>query len=238
MEVDKMVMANPQTPARSREGTTSQPHRSAADPQEQTSEVSETLEVFAKRSVLSQLVPALVSAALLWSCYFPLAQGWLAWVALVPLLSLVRSPARPRYAYWSAYAGGLSFFLPVLQWLRVGDYNMMYYSWGALATYCAAYFPLAIFLTRQIDRRTSLPFTLVFPAVWTALEFLRSYLLTGFPWYYLAHTQHDYLRLIQISDLGGAFAVSFVVAAVNALIFEWLSRNRWFRRLFAFPEIL
>jgi apolipoprotein N-acyltransferase len=233
MEVDKMIMANPQTPARSREGTTSQPRRSAADPQEQT---SETWEVWAKRGWLPNLVPALASAALLWSCYFPLAQGWLAWVALVPLLTLVRSPARSRYIYWSAYAGGLAFFWPVLQWLRVGDYNMMYYSWGALATYCAAYFPLAIFLTRQIDRRTSLPLVVVFPAVWTALEFLRSYLLTGFPWYFLAHTQHDYLSLIQISDLSGAYAVSFLVAAANALIFELLNRTRWFRALFALDE--
>src|SRR5260370_2701813 len=207
MEVDKMIMANPQTPARSLEGTTSQPRRSAADPEEQT---SETWEVWAKRGWLPNLVPALASAALLWSCYFPLAQGWLAWVALVPLLTLVRSPARSRYIYWSAYAGGLAFFWPVLQWLRVGDYNMMYYSWGALATYCAAYFPLAIFLTRQIDLRTSLPLTLVFPAVWTALAFLRSHLPPGFPWSFVAHTNHDYLSLIRISDWAAAYAVSFL----------------------------
>src|SRR5437773_2486070 len=156
MEVDKMVMANPRSPARLRDKTTCQ---------EEAAKISETSEVMSNRGWLTNLVPALASAALLWSCYFPLAQGWLAWVALVPLLSLVRSQARPRYIYWSAYVGGLAFFWPVLQWLRVGDYNMMYYSWGALATYCAVYFPLAIFLTRQIDRRTSLPLVVVFPAV-------------------------------------------------------------------------
>ena len=36
------------------------------------------------------LLPALASAALLWLCYFPVNWGWLAWVALVPLLALVR----------------------------------------------------------------------------------------------------------------------------------------------------
>src|SRR5262245_16170292 len=227
MEAHEMVMANPQTPTKVRERVTLQ---------EEASEGLETSKVLSQAGWLASLVPALASAALLWSCYFPLAQGWLAWIALVPFLSLVRSQSRPRCIYWSAYAGGLAFFWPVLQWLRVGDYNMMYYSWGALATYCAGYFPLAIFLTRQIDSRTSLPLTFVFPAVWTALEFLRSYVLTGFPWYYLAHTQHDYLPIIQISDLGGAYAVSFLIAAVNALIFEWLHRTRWFRGLFAFPQ--
>jgi len=238
-----MVMANPQTPASSGQGTIPEP-----DPQTSTinlrssmldpnSETASETGVW-KRKWIPQLVPALMTAGLLWACFFPLAQGWLAWIALVPFLSLVRSQARPRYVYWSAFAGGLAFFLPVLQWLRVGDYNMMYYSWAALATYCAVYFPLAIFLTRQIDRRVPLPLILVFPAVWTALEFLRSYVLTGFPWYYLAHTQHDYLSVIQISDLGGAYAVSFLVAAVNALIFEWLQCFGGFRALFSLPERL
>lgn len=177
-----------------------------------------------------------MTAGLLWASFFPLAWGWMAWAALVPFLCLVRSQARARRIYWSAWAGGLAFFWPVLQWLRVGDYNMMYYSWGALATYCALYFPLAIFLTRQIDRRTILPLVLAFPAVWTALEFLRSYVLTGFPWYFLGHAQHDYLQVIQISDLGGAYMVSFLVAAGNVVIFEWFYQSRWFRAMFALPE--
>jgi apolipoprotein N-acyltransferase len=231
-----MIMANPQIPGTQPEEITSD--RQEFEPKEESYEMVETSRFLLKRPWLVHLVPALMTAALLWSCFFPVGQGWLAWIALVPFLTLVRSQARRRYIYWSAFAGGLAFFWPVLQWLRVGDYNMMYYSWGALATYCAAYFPLAVFLTRQIDRRSSLPLAIVFPAVWTALEFLRSYLLTGFPWYYLAHTQHDNLRLIQIADLGGAYAVSFLVAAVNALIFVWLSRSRRFRWLFAFSEIL
>src|SRR5438874_13304294 len=70
------------------------------------------------------LLPALASAALLWACYFPLAWGWLAWVALVPLLCLVRSDARPRRIYLAAWVGGLAFFWPVLQWMRVADFRM------------------------------------------------------------------------------------------------------------------
>jgi len=36
------------------------------------------------------LAPALATGALLWMCYFPLAWGWLGWVALVPLLWFCR----------------------------------------------------------------------------------------------------------------------------------------------------
>jgi apolipoprotein N-acyltransferase len=183
-----------------------------------------------------RLLPSLASAGLLWSCYFPLAWGWLAWVALVPLLCLVRSETRPRRIYLCAWMAGLAFFWPVLQWLRVGDYNMMYFSWAALATYCACFFPLAIFLIRLLDRRLRLPLILSLPVAWTALEFLRAHFLTGFPWYFLAHSQHDFLPLIQIADLGGAYTVSFLVAAVNAFVFEVLYSRRRFRTLFALPE--
>ena len=44
--------------------------------------------------------------------------------------------------------------------------------------------------------------------------------MTGFPWYLLAHSQHEFLPIIQITDLGGGFAVSLLVAAVNAFVFD------------------
>jgi apolipoprotein N-acyltransferase len=181
-------------------------------------------------------VPALLSGGLLWMCYFPLAQGWLAWIALVPLLVLVRSPATAWRVTLAAWLGGLVFFWPVLQWMRVAD-DRMYYTWAGLATYCSFYFPLAIAFLRVLDRRTRLPLILTVPAVWTALEYLRSWLMSGFPWYFLGHTQHDYLAVIQISDLAGAYAVTFLVAMVNALAFETLARQAWFRRWFALPEV-
>src|SRR5690349_2174070 len=64
--------------------------------------------------------PALATAGILWLCYFPAACGWLAWVALVPLLCLVRLPRRPwRFPHLAAYAGGLAFYLAAIQWMRV-----------------------------------------------------------------------------------------------------------------------
>jgi apolipoprotein N-acyltransferase len=180
---------------------------------------------------MPRLLPALFSAGLLWLCYFPLAWGWLGWVALVPLLCLVRSEGRARNIYWSAYAAGLAFFWPVLQWMRVADYRM-YATWAMLATYCALYFPAAIYLLRKLDRGTALPLVITVPVVWTALEFVRSFLLTGFAWYYLGHTQHAFLPLIQIADVTGAYGVTFLVAAANAWIFELLFRQEWFRQFF------
>src|SRR5262249_3000604 len=163
----------------------------------------------------------LTTGGLLWLCHFPVAWGWLAWVALVPLLALVRSPARTRTIFLCAFAGGIFFYLPALQWMRVADPRMNY-TWVGLAIYCAFYFPLAIFLVRMLDRRTSLPLPVTLPVVWTALEFLRSHVFTGFSWYLIGHTQHNWLPIIQVADLTGAYGVSLLVVAVNAVLFEAL----------------
>jgi apolipoprotein N-acyltransferase len=182
------------------------------------------------------LVPALLTGALLWLCHFPAALGWLAWIALVPVLCLVRSGATAWRIYPSALVGALAFYGPALQWMRVADYRM-YATWVGLTLYCALFFVLGIALVRRLDRHGRLPLALTLPAVWTAVELTRSWFLTGFPWYYLAHTQHDVLPLIQIADLGGAYAVSFLVAAVNAVVFELLYTRGWFRRLFGLPDL-
>jgi apolipoprotein N-acyltransferase len=181
------------------------------------------------------LVPAVASATLLWMCFHPLAWGWLGWIALVPLLCLVRSEARPRRIYFVAYLGGAIFFFPVLQWMRVADHRM-YATWMMLAFYCSLYFPTAIYLTRVLERRTPLPLILTFPAVWVGLEYCRSFLMEGFAWYLLAHTQHEYLTIIQVSDLGGVFAVSLLVAAANAIVFDVLYQFRGFRAFLKLRE--
>jgi apolipoprotein N-acyltransferase len=116
--------------------------------------------------------------------------------------------------------------------MRVAD-PRMYYTWWALAVYCSLYLPVAILLIRRLDRLTGLPLVLTVPVVWTALEFFRVHFGTGFGWYLLGHAQHSYLVVIQVADLAGVYAVSFMAAAVNALVFELLCANRHFRTFFS-----
>jgi len=182
-----------------------------------------------------RLLPALATGGLLWLGHFPVAWGWLAWVALVPLLCLVRRAASARCVFLCAWVGGLVFFVPALQWMRVA-HPAMYATWLALAIYCSLFVPVGICLVRWLDRRTSLPLVVTLPVVWTALEFFRAHFGGGFPWYFLSHTQHALLPVIQVSDLAGAYAVTFLIAAVNALAFELLYTRRGFRCFFALSD--
>jgi len=62
--------------------------------------------------------------------------------------------------------------------------------------------------------------------MWTGMEMLRVHLFTGMPWELLGHTQYRQLWLVQIADLGGAYAVSFVMTLASVAAVELALRAR------------
>lgn len=187
----------------------------------------------APAGVRGVLKVSLLTAILLWASFTPVGFGPLAWVALVPLLLLVRLERPTRWMYRGIYLGGFAFWYASLQWMRLGD-PTMYIAWTAFAVYLACYFPLFVGLTRVAVWRLRVPLIIAAPAVWIGLDYIRAYALTGFSWYQLAHTQIHWLELIQISDLVGAYGVSFVVAMSSAAFVE-LVPQRWFAVLGLLP---
>lgn len=163
----------------------------------------------------AQLIAA--SLVLLYCSFTPLEFAPAAWVALVPLLPLVQSRYLPRGTY--LVLTGLAFLwsLSTLQWMRLGHITM-YGALVALAAYLSLYFPAFLMLSRRLVATGRIPVWLAVPIVWVALEYARAYLLTGFSWYYLGHSQYRWLTLIQISDITGAYGVSFLVAIVSSVI--------------------
>ncbi|MEX0717654.1 MAG: apolipoprotein N-acyltransferase [Planctomycetaceae bacterium] len=173
------------------------------------------------------------TAALLWASFTPLDWGPLAWVALVPLILLIRLPRPTRSMYRAVLAGGFLFNLMSLQWMRLG-HAAMYPAWVATAAYMALYFVLFVGLSRVAVHRLRVPLWVAVPVVWVGLEYVRGHFLTGFGWYYLAHTQYRWLELIQISDVTGAYGVSFLIALANAALAGLVPESA-FRKLRLLP---
>lgn len=188
------------------------------DPDISVAEIISRARAVAPSSV-GPLWMALASGVALWTCFPPVDCGPLAWVALVPLLLVVRMPRPTRKMYLYTALGGWLFALMTLQWMRLGDPSM-YLAWGALAFYVGLYFPVFVGLTRVAVHRAGLPLVVSAPLVWVGLEFVRAYVMTGFSWYYLGHSQYRWTSLLQISDLVGAYGVSFLVMMGNACIAE------------------
>jgi apolipoprotein N-acyltransferase len=112
---------------------------------------------------------------------------------------------------------GFGFWLAALHWLRLPHEDTKY-GWLALSFYLAFYLPMFVGLARVAVHRLGLPVILAAPVVWTGLELARAHLLTGFTMASLGHTQYEWIELIQISDLAGAYGVSFVVMFVAACL--------------------
>ena len=183
-------------------------------------------------------LPAVASGVLLWGAFFPLDLGTLGFVALVPWLTLVRAPVSNRRRYFAAYVGGVTFFALATNWVRVA-HPMMYLSWLGLAAVMPLFWLGVLAILRRLDR-LGVPLAVAVPVAWVAMEYVRMHFPTGFPfmkhvgayqmigfgWYFLGYTQHAFLPLIQVADLGGVYAVSFVVGAVNGAVAEVVMKRR------------
>src|SRR5262245_9013353 len=171
-----------------------------------------------RRLLASPIVAGLATALLLYCSFFPLNWGWLGWVAVVPLLALVAH--HDKGVYRAAWLGGLAFAVPALQWVRLASLPM-YATWLGLVVFISLHFLLFVWAARRLTRRAGVPLLLAAPVAWVALEYARAHVGIGFAWYYLGHTQHEWLPFIQIADLFGAYGVSFLVMMGNVILFEW-----------------
>jgi apolipoprotein N-acyltransferase len=186
----------------------------------------------AARSALTQrndgtypLVSSLASGLALWCAFPPADWGWLAWVALIPLFRMIVRPGSRRALYGGAWAGGLAFWLLAIQWVRLSDPGA-WLGWLTMGVTLSLSWPAFLAMGRLAVLRLRLPLMVAAPVLWVALEYVRAYFLTGFPWYYLAHSQHGALSLIQIADFSGALGISFVIALVNATCVDLLEHFR------------
>ncbi|MBL8819523.1 MAG: apolipoprotein N-acyltransferase [Planctomyces sp.] len=170
-----------------------------------------------KGSLRGVILLAVASLILLYCSFTPIEFGTAAWLVLIPLGQLVRVRYLPRWTY--VVLTGLAFIWSVatLQWMRLGHVTM-YGAMFALAAYLSLYFPAFLVISRRLVATCRLPAWLVMPVTWVALEYARAYLLTGFSWYYLGHSQYRWTTLVQISDLTGAYGVSFIVALISSVI--------------------
>lgn len=163
----------------------------------------------------------LLSAMLMSTISAPISLWPLAFVCLTPWTYAAYTASRPTLFHLLSYLFGTLYFLVNLYWLwPVTDLGL-----GALAIYLGFYWMLAGWAVRSGWRR-GLPAALVLPVVWVACEFLRAFVMTGFPWLFVGHAFYEQLWLIQISDITGAYGVSFVALAVNGALADWLVCRR------------
>ena len=130
----------------------------------------------------------------------------------------------------SGFAFGLGLFVAGVSWIYVSlhDIGGMLAPVAGLATLivCAfiALFPAAAgWLQARIPAHPFVRACLLIPASWTLFEWLRSWVLSGFPWLSLGYAAVGW-PLQGYAPLGGVFALSFLTLALAGML--WLLATR------------
>ena len=170
-------------------------------------------------------IPAVVSGVLV-TLSFPTVQlGWLAFVALTPVLSaFARVKPTGREAFRTGFLFGGTCYLTMLWWIvkliPTADVTIPWLMTPALVIlvlYLAVYPAFFFLILSSVTRYRRVALLLMAPALWVLLEGVRARSELGFPWGSMGYALSYTPPLIQGAAFGGLPFLSFLVVAVNAL---------------------
>ena len=171
---------------------------------------------------------AILSALLLTLSFPNFDLGFLAWIGLVPFFLAIRGKSLKTVLRLS-YLVGVGFFFGVFFWINsVKGVTLLHYS--VLGLYLGLYFPLFGLFFHFASRKNSYPLVITAPALWIAVEYLRSNAgFAALPMGLLGYTQHQNLSLIQMASFTGIYGVSFIIVLANAAIADlivcWIEKR-------------
>ena len=157
-------------------------------------------------------------AGLLLAVAFPkFSVAGFAWVAPALMIFAARGKTGAE-AFRVGYVSGLAFWLASLYWLLLMPAAKAFtiLGWLALSAYVALYVGAWVWLVANYKFQTSrwsqrVRWTVAGAAAWVALELLRGWLFSGFPWSLLGASQYQLVPLLQIASITGVYGVSFLV---------------------------
>ncbi|MBT2906435.1 apolipoprotein N-acyltransferase [Streptomyces sp. McG8] len=167
-----------------------------------------------RRSVVAAVVGALPVLA------FPAPNlWWIAYVALVPWLLLIRAAPTGRRAAFDGWWGGFGFMLAMHHWLLPSLHvftfviaallGVLWAPWGWLVRRTLGGSPSA--------RRVAAAL-LVVPSGWLTIELIRSWQGLGGPWGVLGASQWRVEAALRLASVGGVWLPSFLVVALNVAV--------------------
>src|SRR5688572_21103095 len=174
-----------------------------------------------------------ILSGVLFALAFPNAAiGWLAFIALTPLLIAVVRAKSGWEAFFLGWAGQTTAWLLMVPWVvRVmSHYGGLPVFIGvllfiAMALILGLYGGVFAFVVRRLRLGIEFRLWLLVPLAWAGVEYARTYLLSGFPWNLIATTIVDYTPLIQIDRFGGPYFVGALIVFPSAVAAWWITQR-------------
>jgi len=184
---------------------------------------------------------AVLSGGLVTSCFAPFNQTWACWIALTPLLAAVwfsggKAKRRGVRDLLLGYVAGVVYFWSTFSWLRTVTFSGLILVGLYMGVYSALWAWLAgLVRPRQpnessgarspwLSSARNLGLAFILACGWTALEWIRGWLFSGWGWNGLGVALHNVLPIIQIAEFTGVAGLSFLVAFANVIAITTVRR--------------
>ena len=161
-------------------------------------------------------------------CFAPFDLFWLAPLVWLSLFGLLRNADSPRQAALTGWAFGSAFFLGGVSWIYVSLSAFGGMPWWlagpATLAFCVAlagYPALAGWAFKRWQPEKHWQQAFLFATLIAAVDWLRSWIFTGFPWLSLGYSQTAPSPLAGFAPLIGVFGLSLIVAFCSALLLRW-----------------
>ncbi len=165
-----------------------------------------------------------------WLTELPLGGWWL----ILDLALFIHAALISDRPFRQAWIFGLGYFVSALWWIYISlhDIGHMFaplaiFAVFALSAYLAIFWATAVSIASRIEKPLLRIFTL--SATWTISEWLRGYLLTGFPWSGIAESQING-PFYSLAPLAGGLATCFATILLAGFISE--KKVPWFKKVF------
>ncbi len=167
----------------------------------------------------------LISGLGLVFAYAPFSHWWLAFVLPTILIHCIKLSNTPKEAakYGAIFAFG--WFASGISWVHVSieqfgglPLTISLLLMLLLCLYLAIYPALACYLTAKLSANNNLNLWLL-PSFWLFTEYLRSVLLTGFPWLSLGYSQID-SPLASFAPVIGEVGITAVLFFINIALYN------------------
>ena len=163
------------------------------------------------------------AGALLVTAFAPL--GWFPLAYILPALLFYRwSEASPASAARQGFLFGLGLFGAGASWVYVSVHEfgnmpapMAAFFVFMFICYLALFPAMAGWLQARLAPAGLARLVFAAPAAWVLFEWLRGWLMTGFPWLHLGYTQTG-SPLMNLAPLTGVYGMSYLTALLAALL--------------------
>ena len=177
------------------------------------------------------LLIAFISGSLITLSFAPFNIWPITLISLVSLALLLKEQSI-KSILWRSFTFGVGLYCAGVHWLYVSIHNFG----GAspvfagflvfvFACFMAILFTLPFGIFARWFSRHSLGIIIALPACWLLGEWIRTWLLTGFPWLFLGYA-HLNTPLAGWAPITGVIGISFILALTSGVIAEWIWKNK------------